>query len=158
MQERTPTRDEASERIEFAKVIFDRFATMSLAVAEGGEPWAGKVFFVEDEPAPGMLDLCCSVLVTSRKLDLLRANPRVAFVVAGDVPDSWIQGVGNASLVDDEADADAIIKRLEEKSEAAGPFLQRVRSTAVRIHVERMKLTDVTARPPITEFTFDRRP
>jgi hypothetical protein len=26
--------------------------------------------------------------------------------------------------------------------------------TAVRIHVDRLKYTDITTRPPVTEFTF----
>jgi nitroimidazol reductase NimA-like FMN-containing flavoprotein (pyridoxamine 5'-phosphate oxidase superfamily) len=142
-------------RIEAAKDIFDDHPTMSIALASGGEPWIAKVFFVEDQPEPGCLDLCCSVLTTSRKFAMLKDNPTVAFVVAGELPDRWIQGTGRAQVVDDEADGAAIFKRLEDKSEAAGPFLARMPSQPVRIHVGRMKVTDVAATPPIAEFTFE---
>jgi hypothetical protein len=85
---------------------------------------------------------------------MLERNPRVAFMVGGDQPDRWIQGVGLAETVTDDADAAAIMKRLEEKTPAAGDFLRGVPYVAVRIHVERMTLTDLTAPPPVTEFTF----
>lgn len=154
MNERAPTPEEASQRIEDAKAIFDAHATMAISTWQDGEPWLARVFFVEDEPDTGRLDMCSSVLVGSRKLAMLSANPRVAFLVGGDVPDRWIQGIGVAEAVHDDADGDAIRKRLSEKSEAAGPFLRSVASQAIRIHVERIKLTDVTSRPPVTEFTF----
>jgi nitroimidazol reductase NimA-like FMN-containing flavoprotein (pyridoxamine 5'-phosphate oxidase superfamily) len=152
--ERAPTVAEISVRIEQAKQIFDDHPSMTIAMTHAGEPWIAKVFFVEDEPEPGRLDLCCALLATSRKLAMIRENARLAFVVAGELPDRWIQGTGGAEVVEDDADAAAIHKRLVEKSDAAGPFLDRIEWRALRIHVERMKLTDVASRPPVTEFTF----
>lgn len=154
MSDRTPTNAEADERIVLVEAVFAEHPSMAIATSAGDEPWAGKVFFVDDEPEPGRLDLCCALIVTSRKLEILQKNPRIAFVVAGDLPDRWIQGVGRAEVVEDEADCDAIMKRLEEKSAPAGPFLRRVPWKGVRIHVERLKLTDVAAIPPVAEFTF----
>lgn len=153
-RERAPTDSEASERIQVAKAILDDHATMSIAMVRAGEPWAAKVFFVEDEPEGGRLDLCCALLMTSRKRSLLQQSPRMAFVVAGDLPDRWIQGIGSAVVVEDDADAAAVMKRLEEKSPAAGPFLRAAGSTAVRIRVDLLKVTDLSATPPIAEFTF----
>lgn len=155
--DRAPTSAEAAQVVDLAEVIFEQHPTMSIAACDGGEPWAAKVFFVDDEPQPGRLDICCALLVTSRKLAMIEANPRVAFIVAGELPDRWIQGVGTAELVEDEADAAAIHKRLSEKSAAAGPFLERVPCRAIRIHIDRLKLTDVTRKPPIAELSFDRR-
>lgn len=154
-EERLPTFVEADQRIGAIKRLFDRYATMSIAAASGAsDPWVAKVFFVEDEPAPGKLDICCAMINTSRKLAMMRSAGRVAFVVAGDLPDSWAQGTGAVEMVDDEADADAIVKRLEGKSPPAGPFLKLVPWTAVRIHVDRLKYTDIATTPPITELTF----
>ncbi|MGH2783641.1 MAG: pyridoxamine 5'-phosphate oxidase family protein [Actinomycetota bacterium] len=153
-EDRAPTAGEADERVDAIKDLFDRYHTMSIAAASHGEPWIAKVFFVEDEPAAGRLDLCLALIKTSRKLAMIRETGRVAFVVAGDHPDRWAQGTGQAELVEDDADGDAIMKRLEAKSPAAGPFLRMVPWTAVRVHVDRMKLTDITTRPPVTEFTF----
>ena len=154
IEDREPTEGEVGERVDAIKDLFDRYHTMSIAAASDGEPWIAKVFFVEDEPTAGTLDLCCALIKTSRKLAMIRQTRRIAFVVAGDHPDRWAQGTGHVELVEDDADADAIMKRLEGKSPAAGPFLRMVEWTAVRVHVDRLKLTDITTRPPVTEFTF----
>lgn len=151
---RVPTGDEAEERIEAAKAILDEYATMAIAMTHEGEPWVAKAFFVEDEPDSGRFDMCCSLLLGAHKIAMIRENPRIAFVVAGDEPDRWLQGAGRLELVADEADASAIAKRLEEKSPAAGQFLRRADCSAARIHVARMQFTDLRRTPPITEFTF----
>ena len=154
-EERAPSGDEADERIDALKALFDRYHTMAIAASSGtGDPWVAKVFFIEDEPAAGRLDICCALINTSRKLAMIRETGRVAFVVSGDHPDRWAQGTGAVEIVEDEADGSAMVKRLEGKSSMAGPFLRMVPWTAVRIHVERLKYTDITATPPVTEFTF----
>ncbi len=153
--DRQPTAGEADERVAAIKSLFDTYHTMSIAAASGpADPWIAKVFFVEDEPAAGKLDVCCALLNASRKLAMMRETGRVAFVVAGDNPDRWAQGTGDVELVSDDADGDAIMKRLESKSPMAGPFLRMAPWTAVRIHVDRLKYTDIMSRPPVTEFTF----
>ena len=154
-EERAASANEADERIDALKGLFDRYHTMAIAAAStNGDPWVAKVFFIEDEPASGKLDICCALINTSRKLAMIRESGRVAFVVSGDHPDRWAQGTGSVEVVDDDADGEAIVKRLEGKSPMAGPFLRMVAWTAVRIHVERLKYTDITATPPVTEFTF----
>lgn len=146
---------EADELVGAVKGLFDRYHTMAVAAASGpSDPWIAKVFFVEDEPDPGKMDICCAMINTSRKLAMMRDTGRVAFVVAGDHPDRWAQGTGNVEIVEDDADADAIMKRLEIKSPVAGPFLRMVPWTAVRIHVDRLKFTDITGTPPVAELTF----
>jgi hypothetical protein len=153
-EDRIPNSDEASSRVEATKLLFDAHDTMSLAVSDAGEPWAAVVYFVDDEPSPGSLDMCCSILMSPQRRALFQTRPRVAFVVAGTEPDRWFQGVGSAEIVTDEADANAIVKRLADKAADAGPFLDRVGATPVRIHVDRLKVTDLDAEPPVTEFTF----
>jgi len=154
-EDRTPSAGEADDRVEAMKGLFDRYHTMAIAAAASADdPWVAKVFFVDDEPDAGRLDLCCAMINTSRKLAMMRESGRVAFLVAGDHPDTWAQGTGRVEVVDDDADADAIMKRLEAKSPIAGPFLRMVPWTAVRIHVDRVKLTDIANSPPVTEFTF----
>lgn len=144
---------EASIRIEAAKAIFDEHQTMVVAACDGGEPWAAMVFFVEDEPDAGRLDMCC-MLVGGGRLEMVRAGARVAVLLAGEEPSRWIQGTGTAEVVSDEADAAAVRKRLEERSPAAGSFFGRSDVTAVRIHIQRLRVTDLGAAPPVTEFTF----
>ena len=152
---RDATDGEAGAFVGAVKDLFDRYHTMAVAAASGpSDPWIAKVFFVEDEPAPGKMDICCAMINTSRKLAMMRETLRAAFLVAGDHPDAWAQGTGSVELVGDDADADAIMKRLEAKSPMAGPFLRMVPWTAVRVHVDRLKFTDITARPPIAELTF----
>ncbi len=143
---------EASERIQAAKAIFDEHTTMCIAACPDGEPWAAMVFFVEDEPDVGHLDMCCMV-VGSTKVETLR-GAKVAVLVAGEEPTHWIQGTGTAEVVADEADAEAVQKRLEERSPSAKEFFARAEVTALRIHIERLRVTDLGATPPVTEFTF----
>jgi hypothetical protein len=154
-RDRDATAGEADECVGAVRSLFDRYHTMSVAAASGpSDPWIAKVFFVDDEPSPGRMDLCCAMINTSRKLAMMRVSARVAFVVAGDHPDAWAQGTGDVEVVDDDADSDAIMKRLEAKSPLAGPFLRMVPWTAVRIHVDRLKYTDLTGTPPVAELTF----
>jgi hypothetical protein len=153
--DRAATSSEADDLVASVKNLFDMYHTMSIAAASGPrDPWIAKVFFVDDEPSPGKMDVCCALINTSRKFAMMRETGRIAFVVAGDHPDRWVQGTGDVEVVEDQADGDAIMKRLEAKSPMAGPFLRMVPWTAVRIHVDRMKFTDITARPPIAELTF----
>jgi hypothetical protein len=153
--DRAATSSEADDLVASVKNLFDMYHTMSIAAASGPrDPWIAKVFFVDDEPSPGKMDVCCALINTSRKFAMMRETGRIAFVVAGDHPDRWVQGTGDVEVVEDQADGDAIMKRLEAKSPMAGPFLRMVPWTAVRIHVDRMKFTDIAARPPIAELTF----
>jgi len=152
---RDATAGEAGELVGNVKSLFDRYHTLAVAAASGpSDPWIAKVFFVDDEPSPGKMDICCAMINTSRKLAMMRESARVAFVVAGDHPDAWAQGTGHVELVDDDGDADAIMKRLETKSPMAGPFLRMIPWTAVRIHVDRLKYTNLTGTPPVAELTF----
>jgi hypothetical protein len=154
-QDRAADASEAEELIGAVKALFDRYHTMSVAACTSPkDPWIAKVFFIEDEPAAGKLDICCALINTSRKLGMMRESGRIAFVVAGDHPDQWAQGTGDVEFVEDQADADAIMKRLEAKSAIAGPFLRMVPWTAVRVHVDHLKFTDLTGRPPVAELTF----
>jgi nitroimidazol reductase NimA-like FMN-containing flavoprotein (pyridoxamine 5'-phosphate oxidase superfamily) len=153
--ERAADATEADVLVGAVKGLFDQYHTMSIAAATSpSDPWIAKVFFVDDEPSPGKMDICCALINTSRKLAMMRESLRVAFVVAGDHPDRWAQGTGDVEIVDDDADSDAIMKRLEAKSPIAGPFLRMVPWTAVRVHVDRLKYTDITGVPPVAELTF----
>jgi hypothetical protein len=149
-----PDPSEAGARVERAKAILDENATMALAACEGGEPWAARVFFIEDEPDTGRFDMCCCIAVAGKTSAMLLPGARVAFVVGGDVPTRWIQGTGTAEPVEDDADAAAVLKRLHDKTADAEPFLARIDWRAVRIHVDRLRVTDLASQPPVTEFSF----
>lgn len=144
---------EQDARIVAAQQIFEDHSSMSIAMVVDGEPWAARVFFVDDEPDSGHLDLCC-VMIGAARRDAVARAPRTAFVVGGDEPTRWIQGIGTAEIVSDDADGAAVLKRLDEKTPSAGAFLRDKDTAAVRIHVERLKVTDLSASPPVTEFTF----
>lgn len=152
--ERPPTGPEAAQRIESTESVLESNDQMSVALCDAGKPWIGKVFFVEDEPQPGTLDVCCAIVATERNLGVFTGDVAVAFLAGGEEPDRWVQGTGTATLVTDEADADAIAKRLRDRSPAGARFLDLLDARAVRIHVHRMRLVDLDADPPITEFTF----
>lgn len=154
MVTRAPSGPEAEERIRIAKDVLDEHPTMSIAMILDGEPWAAKAFFVEDEPEGGRFDLCCALVLAHRKRELFEKDPRMAFVVAGESADRWIQGIGTATICDDAADARAVIERLTQKAPEADRFLREAGCTPVRVHVERLKVTDLSLDPPVAEFTF----
>ena len=152
--ERAISNREADERIVAAEGLLGEHATMAIATADADGPWIARVFFVDDEPAPGRLDLCCAVAVGTDRARAVAANPSVAFFVGGDDPKRWATGRGVLRPVEDDADAAAIVKRLRDGSEHAATFLDRVAPTPVRINVERLVVTDLSTDPPVTEFTF----
>ncbi len=142
------------ERMEAVRAILDAHATMTLATVHDAEPWAGKVFFVGDLQSHGRLDLCCALMLPPGRFEGLRSSPRVAFVIAGDLPDRWVQGTGNATIVDDPTDGQAIRRRLRECSTSVDPFLERIDWSPVRVRVDRIRFTDMDASPPVAEIIF----
>src|ERR1041385_2647504 len=93
---RDATDGEAGEFVGAVKDLFDRYHTVAVAAASGpSDPWIAKVFFVEDEPSPGKMDICCAMINTSRKLAMMRETLRAAFLVAGDHPDARAHGSGS---------------------------------------------------------------
>lgn len=128
--------------------------SMSVALCAADKPWIGKVFFVEDTPEAGRLDVCCAIVGTEHNVALFGENASVAFLAGGDEPDRWVQGTGVAEIVTDDADALAIVKRLRDRSDAAARFLELLDARAVRIRVQRLTAVDLDADPPIAEFSF----
>lgn len=145
---------EAERWVGAVDALFREHATLALATFEEGEPWVGRVFFVHDMQSHARLDLCCAMVVTARKAEHLAERPRVAFAVGGDLPDRWVQGHGTIGVAPDDVDACAIVARLGEKSKAAARFLDRVSWTAFRIHVDRLRYTDVGMQPQVAELSF----
>lgn len=153
-EQRPATGDEASARIEAAEGLLDAHATMVVSACLDGAPWIARVFFVEDEPRQGSLDMCCALVAGTERREGLRTNPRVAFFVGGDEPDRWATGTGVLRVIGDEADGAAILKRLRDVSSAAAAFLDAADPQPIRINVERLTVTDLDAEPPVTEFSF----
>lgn len=154
METRRPTEAEAGERIDAATALLTTHATMTVAVSEAGWPWISRAFFVEDEPQPGALDLCCSLLLSQERRAQFAERPRASIFVGSDEPDRWITARGVVTLVDDEADAAAIVKRLEEKHAGAGRFVARSGCSAIRVNLVSMTTTDLDAEPPVSRFSF----
>jgi hypothetical protein len=91
--DRAATSSEADDLVASVKNLFDMYHTMSIAAASGPrDPWIAKVFFVDDEPSPGKMDVCCALINTSRKFAMMRETGRIAFVVAGDHRDHETAG------------------------------------------------------------------
>jgi hypothetical protein len=145
---------EAARRTDAVGSLFEEHTTLALATVDDGEPWVGRVFFVHDMQSHGRLDLCCAMMLSARRASHMSRDPRVAFAVGGDLPDRWLQGSGTIARATDDADASAIVDRLCEKSKSAISFLERVEWTALRIHVERIRYTDVEMSPPVAELSF----
>jgi hypothetical protein len=153
MDERKPTGTEADQRIEAAEGLLSEHATMVIASCTKGAPWIARVFFVDDEPSQGKLDLCCALVAGQERLKSVESGP-VAFFIGGDEPGRWATGSGVVEHVGDDDDQAAIIKRLRDTSWQAEEFLAVASPVPVRIHVERLTVTDLDASPPVAEFTF----
>ncbi|MBI4362417.1 MAG: pyridoxamine 5'-phosphate oxidase family protein [Euryarchaeota archaeon] len=113
-----------------------RFAV--LATHGEGDPWCSTVFYA---PAPGH-HLYFGLGGKSRTLRHIRGNPRVGFAVGIERETRFLQGNGEALLLDDPGEARAAREAVAAKVPIARPFIEAKDARMVRLRVERYYVTD----------------
>jgi nitroimidazol reductase NimA-like FMN-containing flavoprotein (pyridoxamine 5'-phosphate oxidase superfamily) len=118
-------KDKERTEAAFLESVLREAETVCLALNTGAAPYALYVNFMYRE---GALFAHCAT--EGRKLDLLRADPRVGFTLATDVqvlPELFttryrsVSGWGTASIVDDPAERLGVFAGLAAKYRAACP-------------------------------------
>ena len=135
-----------------------QYQTLVLATEDEGQPYATRIFFVEDPTTATTCRLYGTLITTSRKLANLRHNPRVGIFMGPDQPSTWMEATAHARVLDDEASAAEVRARLAQKSPAAAAFISRVPTAAVELEIDWLRITDLTGGAPYTEATFGNEP
>jgi hypothetical protein len=133
-----------------ARTLLWSETTLVLATEREHQPFVASVFYAPDEHEGG-LRLTCAMLATSSKLANLRANPRTGLYIGPREPTMWIQATATAEIVDDPKAVEDAIARLIAHAPAAKVFVDRVPVVPVLLHVDGLKLTDLTGEKPPVE-------
>lgn len=136
------------------RTFLAQYQTLIIATEQEGQPYATRIFFVEDPVTETALKLYGTLITTSRKLANLRQNPRIGIFIGPDQPSIWLEATARARVLSDEEEAASIRARLAEKSPAATAFLSRVPTAVVELGVNWLRITDLTGGAPYTEAIF----
>ncbi len=133
------------------------YSTLVIATESEGQPFATSTFYAEkslQDTEDADLTLYATFITSSRKLANLRQNPRVGLFIGPQQPANWLEAIAHAHIIEDEQKSETIRQRLREKSAIAGAFLAQVPTAAVELHVQWLRITNLTAAPLYTEVTF----
>lgn len=131
-----------------------QYQTLVLATEDEGQPYATRIFFVEEPATTTTCKLYGTLITTSRKLANLRQNPRVGIFIGPDQPSTWMEATAHARVLDDEEGAAEVRAKLAQKSPAAAAFISRVPTAAVELEIGWLRITDLTGGTPYTEAFF----
>lgn len=134
------------------------YDTLVIATESEGQPYATSTFYAEEAVQETGLTLYSTFITSSRKLANLRQNPRVGLFIGPLQPANWLEAIAHVQIIEDEQKSEAIRQRLREKSAVAGAFLAQVPTAAVEIHIQWLRITNLTAAPLYTEITFSAGP
>lgn len=131
-----------------------QYQTLIIATENEQQPFATRIFFVEEPATQAALKLSGTLITSSRKLANLRKNPRVGIFIGPDLPSTWLEATARAHILSEENTAAAVRARLVQKSPEAATFIARVPTAAVELQVNWLRITDLTGSEPFTEMTF----
>jgi nitroimidazol reductase NimA-like FMN-containing flavoprotein (pyridoxamine 5'-phosphate oxidase superfamily) len=131
-----------------------QYQTLVIATEDGTQPYATRIFFVEETVTAAGCMLYGTLITSSRKLANLQKNPRVGLFIGPDQPSMWMEATARARVLDDEQLATDVRAKLAHKSPAAAAFISRVPTAAVELNVNWLRITDLTSATPYTEVNF----
>lgn len=141
------------DKLALINAFIARYQTLVIATMDEEQPFATRIFFVEDPATATTLKLYGTLITGSRKLANLRKNPRVGLFLGPDLPSTWLEATARARVLDEEAAA-AVRAKLAQKSATAGAFIARVPTAAVELQVGWLRITDLSGDALTTEITF----
>lgn len=133
------------------------YDTLVIATESEGQPFATSTFYAEkalQDTEDAHLTLYGTFITSSRKLANLRQNPRVGLFIGPQQPANWLEAIAHVHIIEDEQKSETIRQRLAEKSAVAAVFLAQVPTAAVEIHIQWLRITNLTNAPLYTEVTF----
>lgn len=130
------------------------YSTLVIATESAGQPYATRIFFVENAATDTTFKLYGTLITSSRKLANLQHNARVGIFIGPDQPSVWLEATACARVLTNEDEAENVRARLAQKSPVAAAFISRVPTAAVELEVNWLRITDLTGSSPYTEATF----
>ncbi len=134
--------------------FFAQYQTLVIATESEEQPYATRIFFVEEAATATSCKLYGTLITSSRKLANLKNNPRVGLFIGPDQPSIWLEATARALILADEPSAAEVRAKLARKSSVAAAFLTRVPTAAVKLEIGWLRITDLTSPTPYTEITF----
>ncbi|HEY0754584.1 MAG TPA: pyridoxamine 5'-phosphate oxidase family protein [Ktedonobacteraceae bacterium] len=131
-----------------------QYQTLVLATSDNEQPYATRIFFVEETVTATGCRLYGTLITSSRKLANLQKNPRVGLFIGPDQPSIWLEATARARVLNDEQYTAEVYTQLAQKSSAAAAFISRVPTVAVELAINWLRITDLTSSTPYTEATF----
>lgn len=136
------------------------YNTLVIATESEGQPFATSTFYAEKSLQiieDAGLTLYATFITSSRKLANLRQNPRVGLFIGPQQPANWLEAIAHVHIIEDEQKSETIRQRLREKSAVAAAFLAQVPTAAIELHIQWLRITNLTTAPLYTEVTFPAR-
>jgi len=130
-----------------------QYSTLVIATEHEGQPFATRIFFVEDPATETTCTLYGTLITSSRKLANIKQNPHVGIFIGPDQPSTWMEATAYARVLDEER-AVEIRERLAQKSPTAAAFIFMVPTAAVELKINWLRITDLTSSTPYTEAIF----
>ena len=130
-----------------------QYSTLVIATEHEGQPFATRIFFVEDPTTETACTLYGTLITSSRKLANLKQNPHVGIFIGPDQPSTWMEATAYARVLDEER-AVEIREKLAQKSPAAAAFIFMVATAAVELKINWLRITDLTSNTPYSEAIF----
>jgi general stress protein 26 len=134
-----------------------QYETLAIATVHDGQPYATRVFFVEEPVNESSLKLYGTFITSSRKLANLRENPRVGLFIGPSTPSIWLEATAEAHILTDDSAIAAVRENLGKKSAVAAGFIAQVPTAAVELRVNWLRITNLTGGPVQTEVSFDTK-
>jgi general stress protein 26 len=134
-----------------------QYETLAIATVHDGQPYATRVFFVEEPVSDSSLKLYGTFITSSRKLANLRENPRVGLFIGPSTPSIWLEATAEAHILTDDSAITAVRENLGKKSAVAAGFIAQVPTAAVELRVNWLRITNLTGGPVQTEVSFDTK-
>lgn len=131
-----------------------RYSTLVIATEREGQPYATRIFFVEEAVTDTTFKLYGTLITSSRKLANLSRNAHVGIFIGPDQPSTWLEATAHARILPDNDEADRVRAKLAQKSPVAAAFISKVPTAAVELEINWLRITDLTGGSPYTEATF----
>jgi hypothetical protein len=142
--------------IPFARInaFLAQYQTLVIATEKDTQPYATRIFFVEETATATSCKLYGTFITSSRKLANLQENPRAGLFIGPDQPSTWLEATARARVLVDEQATSEIRAKLARKSPTAAAFIARVPTVAVELELNWLRITDLTSSPPYIEAHF----
>ena len=137
------------------ETFVSHYQTLVIATEHEGQPYATRIFFVEDMVTDTDFTIYATLITTSRKLANLQQNPQVGIFIGPDQPSTWMEATAHARILHDEHEAEQVRVKLARKSSTAAGFIAQVPTAAVELKIRWLRITDLTGGAPYTEAIFE---